>query len=335
MKNYDHYIALDWAQSNMALAHMTKHSSVIDTIDVRSDIEALKEYLGQFKGTKILTFEETSPAQWLYTELIEHVDEIVVCEPYTNHLLKTGAKTDRTDAIKLLKLLRANMLKPVFHCTSDFVLMRKIVSGYEDLVHSLVRLKNQRSALFRAVGKKPGEASDLESPEERFVVETLDEMIQTQETVRLKYISQFRRIHRENKMVRDLASIPGIGRIHAVKIAATVIDPKRFSHQTAFWLYCGLQKHELISGGRSYGKRSPRYSRKMKCVFKTAALVCARSESGNPLRRFYEELIEKKSYPEHQARHALARRIATLSLGVMKRGEELNLDEINKKTLAS
>jgi transposase len=334
MKTFDHYLALDWAQSNMAVAHMTKHSHEIDTIDVRSDIETLKSYLGQFKGSKILTFEEASPAQWLYTELLEHVDEIIVCEPYTNHLLKSGPKTDRTDAIKLLRLLRAEMLKPVFHCTDSFILMRKLVSGYDDLITSLVQLKNRRSAMFRSVGKKPGGLADqFQSDEERFVVAALDQMIATHEEQRLKYIAQFRRVHRDNKMVRDLASLPGIGRINAVKIAAVVVDPTRFTHATAFWLYCGLQKHELISGGRSYGKRSPRYSRKLKCVFKTAALVCTRGDEAEPLRRYYLDLIANKKYPEHQARHALARRIATLALGVMKSGKPLDEEELTKKKL--
>lgn len=322
MKKYDHYLALDWAQSNMAIAHAVKDSNQIETIDVVADLVALKKYLAQFKGSKILTFEETSPAQWLYTELIEEVDEIIVCEPYANHLMKTGPKTDRVDAIKLLKLLRAHMLKPVFHCTDKFVHVRKIVSAYEDLIHSIVQLKNRKNAVYRARGQRAG--TNLELREDRFVVENLDVAIETQEAIRLKYEAEFRIIHRENPMVKNLATIPGIGLINSVKIAATVIDPSRFYHKTGFWLYCGLQKYELISGGRSYGKRSPRFSRKLKCVFKTAALVCTRMKSG-PLKEYYEDLIVNKKYPEHQARHAVARRIAALSLGVMKSNKEFEL----------
>ena len=40
---YDHYIAVDWAQRNMAIARMTSKSKKITTIDVRSDIADLKE----------------------------------------------------------------------------------------------------------------------------------------------------------------------------------------------------------------------------------------------------------------------------------------------------
>ncbi len=330
--DFDHYIALDWAQNNMALAHATKHSSEIKTIDVASDVKSLRAYIENLKGKKILTFEEASPAQWLYTELINSVDKIIVCEPYTNHLLKSGAKTDRTDAIKLLRLLRADMLKPVFHCTDDFVKIRKLVSGYEDLILSIVQLKNRRKALFRANGQRPG--SELPSEQEKFVLKILDENIALHERQRLEYESQFRTVRRQSQMVQNLESIPGIGLIHAVKIAAVVIDPSRFNHKTAFWLYCGLQKYELISGGRSYGKRSPRFCRKLKVVFKTAALVCARTNHG-PLKNYYEALMQEKNYPEHQARHALARRIATLALGVMKSGKELNEIELGKKVLAS
>lgn len=320
---YDHYVALDWAQSNMAWAHSTKHSDKVETFDVKSDVQGFKRYLENLKGKTILTFEETSPAHWLYTELAGAVEKIIVCEPYTNHLLKSGPKTDRTDAMKLLKLLKADMLKPVFHSMDEFIYVRKIVSGHDDLIHALVQLKHRRSAMFRARGLKTS-AESLPTREESFVLEGLDELIAAHEERRLKYERELRRIARENLMAKNLTSLPGVGFINAVKIASAVIDPSRFKHKTGFWLYCGLQKYDIISGGKSYGKRSPKYSRKLKCVFKTAALVCARNTDGK-LRNYYDELI-KKGYPEHQARHALARRIAALALGLMKTGKPLAIN---------
>jgi transposase len=319
---YDHYVALDWAQSNMAFAHASRHSDKIDTFDIRSDVQGFKKYLENLKGKVILTFEETSPAHWLYTELVGSVEQIIVCEPYTNSLLKSGPKTDRVDALKLLKLLRADMLKPVFHSMDEFVYVRKITSGHDDLIHTLVQLKHRRSALFRSRGLKVSEQK-LPTHEETFVLEGLEELIEAHERRRLKYEKELRRVVSKNEMAKNLTSLPGIGTINAVKIAASVIDPTRFKHKTGFWLYCGLQKYDLISGGKSYGKRSPKYSRKLKCVFKTAALVCSRNTKG-PLRSYYEELI-KKGYPEYQARHALARRIAALALGVMKTGKPLEI----------
>ena len=83
----------------MAIARMTRETGKIKTIDVPSDIEELKLYLGGLRGTKVLTFEETTPAHWLYTELKTSVNEIVVCDPYRNRLLSEGAKTDKIDGV--------------------------------------------------------------------------------------------------------------------------------------------------------------------------------------------------------------------------------------------
>ena len=42
---YDHYIAVDWAQSNMAIARMTKESPAIKIINVPSSVKELQVYL--------------------------------------------------------------------------------------------------------------------------------------------------------------------------------------------------------------------------------------------------------------------------------------------------
>ncbi len=92
---YDHYIAVDWASVNMAIARMTKKSNKITAIDVPSDIAELKFYLKNLKGTKILAIEETTTSQWLYTELKDYVDRILICDPYRTVFSKKGRKQIR------------------------------------------------------------------------------------------------------------------------------------------------------------------------------------------------------------------------------------------------
>src|ERR1700736_809154 len=147
---YDHYIALDWAQSNMAVARMTGLSTKVQVFEGPASVKDLQVYLKQLKGKKIFTLEESSTSQWLHTELKDFVDELIVCDPYRNKLLIEGPKTDKIDAKKLAMLLKANLLKPVYHSGEEFIYIRKLVSGYIDLVRSGVRLKNQRSSLFLA-----------------------------------------------------------------------------------------------------------------------------------------------------------------------------------------
>ena len=177
---FDHYIAVDWAQNNMAIARMTKESTGIQVLNLPSNLKELQLYLSRLRGKKILSFEETTTSQWLYVELRGDVDEILICDPYRNHLLSEGAKTDKLDAVKLVQLLKAGLLKPVFHSAEWFIDLRKLVSGYEDVVKSGVRLKNQRSALFRAQGKETGE-EQLDKALDTFVLEGLDRGIEAYE----------------------------------------------------------------------------------------------------------------------------------------------------------
>ena len=217
---YDHYIAIDWSAINMAIARMTKRSNKITAIDVPSDIKELQFYLKNLKGTKILSFEETTTSQWLYTELKEYVDEVLICDPYRNSLLSEGPKTDKIDATKLVQLLKAGLMKEVFHSTDKFIYLRRLVSGYEDLIKAGVRTKNQRYSLLRVCGKtgKEGKDFNLDSREDQFVLEGLDRQIQNNAIEKKNYTKEFQRLAKKYPEIRHQKSIPGIGLINAVKI---------------------------------------------------------------------------------------------------------------------
>ena len=320
---YDHYIAIDWSIKNMAIARMTKKSNKITAIDVPSDIEDLQAYLTNLRGTKIVAIEETTTSQWLYTELKDYVDRIFICDPNRNKLLNEGPKTDKIDASKLVQLLKAGLMKEVYHSTDTFVYLRRVVSGYEDLVKAGVRLKNQRSALLRACGKqdnKKAGSCSIDSQGEQFVLDCLYRQIEAYEDEKEGYEHEFERLARKNPAIKHQKSLPGIGTINAVKIVARVVTPHRFPDKGCYLSYTGLIKLEKTSGGRSYGKRSPRYSRQLKSVYKSGVLAAIGGT--NPINDYYEYLIQKKGYPEHNARHKACRRLAILSLGVFKSGRK-------------
>lgn len=144
---FNHYVAVDWAMSNMAIARITEKSNKITAIDVPADIKELQIYLKNLKGKICLTIEETTTSQWLYTELKDCVDKFIVCDPYRNKLLSEGAKTDKIDAMKLVQLLKADLLKEVFHSSDKFIELRKIVSAYEDTIQAGVRLKKSKISI--------------------------------------------------------------------------------------------------------------------------------------------------------------------------------------------
>jgi hypothetical protein len=95
------------------------------------------------------------------------------------------------------------------------------------------------------------------------------------------------------------------------------VDAKRFPYAGKYPSYCGLVTHEKPSGGRSYGRRKPRYSRVLKSVYKTAAIAAL--WGANPMREYYDHLLAQ-SVAERNARNAVVRHIARISYGLPKSG---------------
>lgn len=317
---YDNYLGLDWAEGNVALAWMKSNATEPKVIEFDSSVRKLKEEISKIKGRKILTIEETTTTHWLYVEVKDCVDKILVCDPYRNSLLSEGAKTDKIDAKKLCQLLRSNMLKEVYHSLDEDYTIRKLVSAYEDLVKAGVRVKNQKSAVYRAIG--------LNSKKSKLPDEEIYELIESSQNraislymeERDRYIEKFREIKKKKKVIKDLCGISGIGEISAVKIYSKVIDAERFESKYKYWAYCGLVKHEKNSGKRSYGKRTARHSSMLRGVYKSAALAAI--GGNNDIREYYEYLITERKLEEPAARNQIARYIAKASYAVMKNKQE-------------
>ena len=323
-QKYEHYIAVDWSIKNMAIARMTAKHNKIHVVDVPSDVAELQTYLKSLRGEKILTIEETTTSQWLYTELKDHVDRMLICDPVRNHLLSEGAKTDKIDASKLVQLLKANLLKEVFHSSDKFLNLRRVVSGYEDVVYAGVRLKNQRYSLLRACGLT-GQEEDkilLKKFEDQLVLDGIERQLESNAKEKAVYVSEFEKLEKLYPEIRHQKSLPGIGLIGAMKIVSRVVSPHRFENAGKFLSYAGLIKLERTSGMVTYGRKNSRYCRELKSVYKTGAITAI--GGNNPINDYYEYLIREKKYPDYQARHKAARRLAILSLGVFKSGEKYN-----------
>lgn len=314
----------------MAIARMTKKSNNIATIDVPSNIGDLQDYLKNLNGSKILVIEETTTSQWLYTELRDYVDKIIICDPHRNKLLNEGPKTDKIDANKLVKLLRAGLVKEVYHSADKFLYLRRLVSGYEDLVRAGIRLKNQRYALLRACGKNGNEKQDirLKFCGEQYVLDCIERQIKVYEEEKNGYEHEFRKLSKMYPQIRHQRSLPGIDIINSIKIVARVVSPDRFADKGKYLSYAGLIKLDRVSGGKSYGRREPRYCRQLKSAYKTGAFAAI--GGNNPINDYYEYLIKEKGYTEYNARNAASRRLAILSLGIFKSGKKFQITRRNK-----
>jgi len=316
--NYRHYIGMEWSQETVVLARMRSSSTdILETIKMRPEIKLIKEYLRKLPGSKVLTIEETTTSHWLYVELCNEVERIVICDPYRNGLLKDGPKNDKKDSETLCKLLRNGLLKEVYHSNDKLFELRKFVSVYEDYVKASVRMKNQHSAFYRAIGRKAKKEEGIKFEGEllNFINDMQHDAILYLKQSRDKFEYQMDKFSRSNADIRRIREISGIGKKLAVIITAIVIDMNRFENKYKFWSYCGLIKYERESGGRLYGKKNPRYSRILKGAFRSAAM--AAMSGNNDIREYYEYLL-KEGLSFTNAKNEISRYIAKSVYGVMK-----------------
>lgn len=317
------YIGMD-AHSSICVFCVTDEQGVeVDSAELETNGRLLVDYIRGFEGKKKLTFEESELSQWLYELLHEEVDELVVCNPVMNREYKK-AKNDKLDARRLAKLLRGGFLTPVYHSGSGRERFRSLVSGYQSLVEEAARFKNRYKALFRKDGKKvKGKAAytdenlleGFERSDFKFIGEQTFKLLRQMESQRQEYLKEIKRISKGFKEMRLLKTIPGIADIHAAKIVAQVIDPRRFSNKYKYYSYCGLARHGRSSAGKPCGSIKGHGNRVLKCVYKMAGRSALHGDSG--LRHYYDRLCAK-GISEGDAYNAVCRKIAAISLSLWK-----------------
>ena len=128
--------------------------------------------------------------------------------------------------------------------------------------------------------------------------------------------------HAQNEMSRLLDKVPGIGKLIASVIAASVPDPSVFKSGRDFAAFFGLTPRQNSSGGKQtlggITKQGNRYIRKMLVLGATSVLNVVGKRKG-ALRDWIVGLQAKK--PARLVTVALANKLARILRAMMKTGE--------------
>jgi transposase len=168
-----------------------------------------------------------------------HVREIVVCNPRRNALLKEGSKNDKVDARKLSELLRAGLLRAVYHGEHGLRTLRELARSYEVVSKDLKRVMNRLKALYRGWGI-PCTGTQVYSRRHReqwlqkikevgvhrraeLFYQQLDGLQALRRTVRGELLAESRR----HQAVKVLRQIPFIGPLRAAQLVALMQTPHR------------------------------------------------------------------------------------------------------------
>lgn len=324
-----YYIGLDAHSTTSTFAVVDEQGQCILRETVKTSEQSLGHVIDRIHGERHMTFEESSISQWLYLQLKDKVENLLICNP-TYIAKKQGAKTDFRDALHLAQELRTNHLQAVFHDTSHWMEIRTTVSGYLDIVEEIVRFKNRLKAVFRAEAiqtdensfyKNKAKVKQLSSSSAKFVAEKLFDQIEYLESEKAKYKEVFEANRKKYRPIRNLMTIPGISIIRANIIAAIVCQPARFENKHRFWGYCMLVRHIQVSGGKIYGNKRFFGRRELRNVFVGAAENAMRIEG--ELRDRYEA-NRAKGVAHKEAKLDLARRIASIALCLLKNNDTYN-----------
>ena len=320
------FIGMDAHSKTCFFVVMNKRGRILTKRRVKTNEADILGFVRSVKGQKQLAFEEGVISHWLYLLLKDEVDKLIVCQPQE----REGAKNDELDAGEIADLLRVGRLKEVFHADNEYMNLRTLVSGHEDLVQLLNQEKNRLKALFRQVAiptsgstifRKPEKSYELPTDTQTYVACTLYEQISLFEEQRRGYHERFEANVRKYKEMKLLMSIPGIGPIRANQLVAIMVTPHRFPDKYHLISYAKLTKHNRISDGKNYGKNPPSGQPMLKGIFKMA--VFGATKSNTSFKRRYEEL-RAAGKDDRVARNEVAKLIAATVLAVWKSGKKYN-----------
>jgi len=137
--------------------------------------------------------------------------------------------------------------------------------------------------------------------------------------------------HAQSEMVQLLDKVPGIGKLIASVVVASVPDPSVFKSGRDFAAWLGLTPRQNSSGGKQtlggITKQGNRYIRKMLVLGATSLLNVVGKRKG-ALRDWVAGLLAKK--PARLVTVALANKLARILWAIMKTGENFRTEMFAK-----
>jgi transposase len=345
------YIGMDVHQEAMVIAVLNGSGKLIMETIVETKASSILQFLHGLRGELHVTWEEGTWAAWLYDLLQPQVEEVVVCNPRRNALLKEGSKCDKVDARKLADLLRTGMLRPVYHGENGLRTLRELARSYQTLSKDLTRVMNRLKALYRGWGI-PCAGTQVYAPRYREEwlskiaqagvrrrAELLYQQLDGLQTLRRNLRPELLAESRKHKAAKLLRQIPCIGPIRAARLIALMQTPHRFRSKRQLWTSSGLgiETHDSAQyryvGGQVQRSKKPQqlrglnqnHNHEMKEIFKSTATRA--SCGGGPFHDFYAALLAKGMKPE-MARLTLARKIAAITLTLWKKGGRFDAEQL-------
>src|SRR6202047_1504752 len=347
------YIGMDVHKESISIAVRNDVGKIVMECVIETKANIILDFIHGLRGELQVTFEEGTWATWLYDLLKPHVTKLVVCDPRKNS--RQGNKNDRIDARELADRLYMNKLSSVYHGGAGVRTLKELARSYLTISKDLGRVMSRVKAIYRSWGI-PCAGKQVYAPRYRsewlgkiqeagvrrraeFYYQQFDALRTLRQEVRRELLAEARK-HEARRLLRG---IPFIGPIRTALLIALMQTPHRFRTKRQLWIYSGfgIETHSsaeqrFINGELRRAKKpasirglNRNHNHDLKNLFKGAATVAA--AKAGPFQEFYDALVAKGIRPE-MARLTLARKIASITLIIWKKGARFEAQHLKPQT---
>lgn len=350
------YVGIDAHSTSCVFVVLSSTGKVERRTTVPTEVEAVRREMFRIGPDCEIVFEEGEMSSWLYGVTRGLARRVVVCNPREHRSGRKSNKTDKIDAEQLARWLsRGQLQKLVYKEWHGTEALFHLVRSHSTLMSDRTRAKNRLKAVLRSQGMPArGTTVFASTPKARTQHEAVAAGLASRITILKCEIDMYTALleEAEKEMTLEarhhpaskiLQSIPGIGEIRSAQLIAAIRWPGRFRRNRQLWTYGGLAVVRRGSSETDFvdgvARRRPKalqtrglnrnFNRSMKNALKGAAVTASRSGDLVP---YYEALIARGLKPE-LALVTLARKIATLTLTLWKKGEKFDVTKLTSTSV--
>jgi transposase len=333
---YNTMIAVDLAKSIFEIA-VSNAAGQLDKYR-RLSRARFERFFAQSRPATVILEACSSAHHW--ARVLQNLGHsVILLPPHAVRPYVVGNKTDRADAKGLLEAFRNKDIMPVPVKSPDqhvLAALHRLRSAY--LSSRTARINTIRGIL-RELGITIPTGATRVVPAVRVLIQELDpgipkalhpalagaadEILELE--TRIRHIEhQLEALSRDNLVITQLRSIPGVGLLSATALVAFVGNVNRFPTGRHFASFLGLTPREHSSGfkrrlGR-ISKRGDAYLR-MLLIHGARSVIChaKRSKSHDRLRAWALRIEKERGH--NKAAVALANKLARITWAVWRNGE--------------
>ena len=322
----DHYVGIDVSLELSSVCVVDATGRIVREAKVASEPEALIACLRGLGLELARVGLEAGPlSQWLYAAMRDAGLPVELLE--TRHVRDAfkamPVKTDRKDARGIAQLLRLGWFRPVHRKSVSAQETRALLTARKLLQTKHIDVEMSLRGLLRGFGLKVGPttprgfAARIRELVEGHAILTAvaDALLAARETLGAQLRDLEKRLRdqaRQEKRVRLLMTVPGVGVIVALTFAAAVDDPGRFRSSKTVGAHFGLAPKRYQSGETDVTGRISKMgdANVRTTLYEAAHIILTRPVKGSALKSWAARLARRAGM--RKAKVALARKLAVV-----------------------